>query len=193
MNYLRRIPRFQSLRSLAQESAVQGLTLRCRLLKGVPLSEILQDPSSQGLPVLNLKISDRALRLAFREMASLVLELSKPEFPRIGSLRQDREYFTVTERPFTFNMNQLAASAKLPPEVLSSGFFESAVHYFDNLAVQHLVHLRNQRNDVIEDDEDYRKKYTARCLFRRLLRDLIQRCKEPFRLYNNDSGHPTFW
>ena len=186
MNYLRLHTSIPVPEVLGSGICGPGPYIVMSFVEGVQLSKILQDPHAQGRPVLNPKISDRALSLAFREMANIVLELSKPEFPRVGSLRQDGKHFTVTARPFTFNMNELATSANLPPEEFFTGPFESAADYFDALAVQHLSHLRNQRNDAVRDEEDCKKKYTARCLFRRLVQNLFRDSSEPFRLYCDD-------
>ena len=58
-------------------------------LKGVPLSQILKDPSVKERPVLNPQISDRSLKRAYREMAAIILELSKYRFDSIGLLGRD--------------------------------------------------------------------------------------------------------
>lgn len=104
-------------------------------VEGVPLSKLLKDPLVEGRPVLNPRISERALWRAFREMAKLPFELSKQEFPRIGALRDDGEDFIVAKRPFTFNMSELATSANLSPQDFPTRNFESAADYFEALAV----------------------------------------------------------
>jgi len=157
-------------------------------IEGDLLATYLKDPLQKGRPVLNLRISDRALKRAYREMAQLVLELSKPEFPRIGALEQNElGIWTVTKRPLTFNMNELATSANYPPEEFPAQSFGSATEYFDTLATQHLCHLRTQRNDAVTDDADCRKKYVARCLFRKIARDIsVEHRHGPFHLYCDD-------
>lgn len=120
-------------------------------------------------------------------MAKLVLELSKAEFPVIGALEQRKADFIVTRRPLTSNINELATSANVPQEEFPSCTFRSAADYFEALAVQHLSHLRNQRNDAVDDEADCRKKYIARCLFRKVARDISkEHCQGPFRLYCDD-------
>ena len=84
-------------------------------VEGESLATLLKDPLQNGRPVLNPRISDRALRRAYREMAELYLQLSKPEFQRIGALEYNGEGFTITKRPLTYNINELATSANLPP------------------------------------------------------------------------------
>ncbi|OOF92654.1 hypothetical protein ASPCADRAFT_517496 [Aspergillus carbonarius ITEM 5010] len=139
-------------------------------LEGRPLSQLLKDPSAEGRPVLNPGISDRSLRRAYREMAGLILELSRHEFDAIGALEEDEGGFSITKRPLTFNMNELMASANLPEATFPSHTFSSATAYFQALAGQHLSHLRLQQRDAVSSEENCRKKFIAR----------------PFRLYCDD-------
>ncbi|KAI2836282.1 hypothetical protein CBS12448_11087 [Aspergillus niger] len=118
-------------------------------LEGVPLSQILKDPSIEGRPVLNPQISDRSLKWAYYEMAKVILELSKHEFDSIGALAEDERGISIARRPLTFNMNELMASANLPEEVFPLQPFRSATDYFKALAMQHLFHLRLQQRDAV--------------------------------------------
>ncbi|RHZ55786.1 hypothetical protein CDV55_104035 [Aspergillus turcosus] len=156
-------------------------------LEGVPLSELLKDRSRTGRPVLNPQISDRSLKRAYREMAALVLELSKHEFDSIGALAENERGFSIARRPLTFNMNELMASANLPEEVFPAHTFRSATDYFKALAMQHLSHLRLQQRDAVSSEEDCRRKFTARCLFLNITKNLCAELpQEPFRLYCDD-------
>lgn len=162
-------------------------------VEGDLLSNVLKDPlKKDGRPVLNPRISDRALRIAYREMAFLVLELSKPQFPRIGALVQQGKEFVVGRRPLTFNINELITSANLTPTDIAptdalSPTFGSTVDYFAALAEQHLSHLRRQRNDAVTDEADCQKKFIARCLFRKLAPDISAEHRYgPFLLYCDD-------
>ncbi|EEH45264.1 uncharacterized protein PADG_01414 [Paracoccidioides brasiliensis Pb18] len=57
--------------------------------------------------------------------------------------------------------------------------------YFQQLAEQQFLHLKYQRNDAITDEDDCRKKYVARCLFRQIAqRVLVQHGR--FYLYCDD-------
>jgi hypothetical protein len=64
--------------------------------------------------------------------------------------------------------------------------FSNAADYFEELARQHFHHLEFQRNDAVTDEADCRKKYIARCLFRRISRQISKHCSGPFRLYCDD-------
>ncbi|RAH65646.1 phosphotransferase family protein [Aspergillus aculeatinus CBS 121060] len=156
-------------------------------LEGVPLSQILKDPSIEGRPVLNPQISDRSLEWAYHQMATVILELSKHEFDSIGALAGEDRGFSLARRPLTFNMNELMASANLPEEVFPSQPFRSATDYFEALAMQHLSHLRLQQRDAVYSEEDCRRKFTARCLFLNLMKKIFPQHRQgPFRLYCDD-------
>lgn len=156
-------------------------------VEGESLATLLKDPLQKGRPVLNPQISDRALKRAYRGMAEVLLQLATPEFQRIGALGDNGEGFTVSKRPLTYNMNELATSANLPPQAFPTEPSDSANDSFTLLADQHFSQLRLQRNDAIIDQDDCRKKYVARCLFRRIVRAIsTEHCHGPFRLYCDD-------
>lgn len=131
-------------------------------IEGEPLSQLLRDRSpgkEEERPVLNPGISDRSLKRAYREMAVLMLELSRPEFEAIGALEEDKtRNFVVAGRPLTFNMNELMVSANLPEDVFPSHTFKSATDYLSTLAIQQLSHLQLQQTNAACNEEDCRKK-----------------------------------
>ncbi|EYE96084.1 phosphotransferase family protein [Aspergillus ruber CBS 135680] len=157
------------------------------LLEGNLLSRYLRDPMKK-IETLNLHISECALKKAYRDMADIVLELSKPEFSFIGALTQDKSGdWSVHKRPLTFNMNRIAQFSNIPPSAFAEDRFSNAADYFEELAKQHLYHLEYQRNDAVMNEQDCRKKYVARCLFRRLSRKVSKEHRHgPFRLFCDD-------
>ncbi|PWY68482.1 hypothetical protein BO70DRAFT_432810 [Aspergillus heteromorphus CBS 117.55] len=111
------------------------------------------------------------LRRAYWIMADILLELSKPTFPFIGAIKHER----------------LDGSITSPFEVFAKYCVGNAADYFDELACQHLYHLEHQRNDAVVDEIDCRKKYIARCLFRKISREISRGyCDGPFWLYCDD-------
>jgi aminoglycoside phosphotransferase (APT) family kinase protein len=156
-------------------------------VEGKPLSGYLTD-ASQPTVTLRPGISMSVLRRAYSDMAKILLELSKPEFPYIGAVRQDESgEWTVQKRPLTFNMNRLAQFSNIPLKVFERGRFSNAADYFEELARHQFYHLELQRNDAVTDGVDCRKKYIARCLFRKLSREISkEHCRGPFRLYCDD-------
>lgn len=157
-------------------------------VEGKLLSEYLRDPLQSGRPVLRPDINDIHLKRAYRKMAQIMLELAKPAFPRIGALTKDESgTWTITKRPLTLNMNELAGLANYPPQDFPTQSFGNAADYFKALAAQQLYHLRTQRNDAFTDEADCRKKYVARCLFRKITEDIsIKYRNGPFRIFCDD-------
>lgn len=156
-------------------------------IEGIQLSRLLRD-SSQETVTLSASIPISVVRKAYFGMAEVLLELSKPEFPFIGAIRQgELDAWTVSKRPLTFNMNRLAQFSNIPHDVFKQQPFRNAADYFEELAQQHFYHLELQRNDAVTNEADCRKKYIARCLFRRLSREISrEHCSGPFRLYCDD-------
>ncbi|KAJ5087331.1 phosphotransferase enzyme family protein, partial [Penicillium angulare] len=95
-------------------------------------------------------ISGSDIEHALRGMADIILELSKPIFPRIGAVVEEPRAWRVASRPLSLNMNELY-----------------------------------QRNDVIEDELDCRKRFIARCLFRKIARQFPMK-SDYYRLYCDD-------
>lgn len=155
------------------------------LIKGVPLSKFMQDPKVIT-PILNPEISKEDLIQSYEVMASVTLLLSQVRFSRIGGIRQDQSSGTwsVTKRPLTRAMCGLMCYGNLPPRVFADRPFDTASEYFVHLADLHLLHLRYQRNDAVEDEEDCRRKYIARCLFRKIARE-YKALPGPFPLYSD--------
>ncbi|KAI1822499.1 phosphotransferase enzyme family protein [Xylaria intraflava] len=156
-------------------------------IEGKPLTGYLRDPSRET-DALRPNLPAPVLRKAYFAMADLLLELAKPEFPSIGAIARDEAgAWTVSKRALTFNMNRLAQFSNIPHSVFTQRRFDSAADFFEELARQHFWHLELQRNDAVADDADCRKKYVARCLFRRLSREIAgEHCRGPFRLFCDD-------
>ncbi|KAJ5268768.1 hypothetical protein N7505_004526 [Penicillium chrysogenum] len=142
---------------LGYGKCVVGPYIVMSFIEGNPLSGYLRD-SSQEIVTLSSDIPMSVLKRAYFGMAEVLLELSKPTFPSIGAIRQDE----------------------------SGGWIVNAADYFEELARQHFHHLEFQRNDAVTDEADCRKKYIARCLFRRISRQISKHCSGPFRLYCDD-------
>lgn len=121
-------------------------------------------------------------------MAGILVELSKCRFTHIGGLTLEKpRNWRIGKRPFTLNMNSLVAQGNCPPSALPECAFSTANDYFTALANMHIDHLKTQRNDAIDDEEDCRKKYVARYLFLRIARNFstIHNCG-PFPLFCDD-------
>lgn len=143
--------------------------------------------------VLNPNIDEDQLGMLYTELAQTLLQLSKPEFPKIGSLSQVDDFsWEVTSRPLSMNMNELVRLGTLPRSKLPplDATFKTASSYIETLAQLNIQHLLHQRNNVVESADDCRRKFVARQLFYKLARDkkLSLPCAEngPFKLWCDD-------
>lgn len=149
--------------------------------------------SDDDRPILDPNIAGERLRSVYSEMAELVLQLARHSFSEIGciSANEDDDFdnkWTVTDRPLTINMNELVQLGGFPPHLLPQHTFKTASTYFLALAEMHMTHLSSQRNDAIVSEEDCKRKYIARCLFRKLAREkrLCHYENGPFKLFCDD-------
>ncbi|CAI7583848.1 unnamed protein product [Penicillium discolor] len=129
-------------------------------------------------PVLDPNIDEDRLRSVYNQMAGLLLQVAKHSFPRIGCISNSAEdkfedEWVVEHRPLSINMNELVQVGGVRTENLPgmTETFASGAEYLLTLAELHMTHLSSQRNDAIDNAEDCRTKYIARCLFRKLARE----------------------
>lgn len=158
-------------------------------VEGKLLSEYLTAPSAKTeRNVLDPNVSGSTLRRAYREMAKILIELSKCQFPRIGAITQDGSgIWSVDRRVLTFNMNELVSLGNYPPKEFPTHPFSTANDYFEALAEVHMRHLITQRNDAVNDEADCRKKYVARRLFLKIMQQFSTSYRYgPFRLFCDD-------
>ncbi|RAH40524.1 phosphotransferase family protein [Aspergillus brunneoviolaceus CBS 621.78] len=172
MQYVAQYTRVPVPKVLGSGKCVVGPYIVMDYAEGKQLSGYLRQPS-QEIVTLRSNINMSVLRRAYMGMAEILLELSKPEFPFIGAVRLDET------GEWTFS--------NIPHSIFGQQHFDNAADYFEELARHHFHHLELQRNDAVTDEADCRKKYIARCLFRKLSRDISkEHCKGPFRLYCDD-------
>ncbi|KKY26923.1 putative phosphotransferase enzyme family protein [Phaeomoniella chlamydospora] len=173
---------------LATENTSLGPFIAMRFVTESLLSERLRIPNSEGRAFLDPNINIQVLMKAYGNMAQILLELSKCRFAQIGGLiRDDSKNWRIGKRAWTLNMNELISGANCPPHALSRQAFPTANDYFTALAEDHITHLRTQRNDAVDDENDCRKKYIARHLFRIIARKFSSSYNHgPFPLFCDD-------
>ncbi|KAK4236542.1 hypothetical protein C8A03DRAFT_45468 [Achaetomium macrosporum] len=105
-------------------------------------------------------------------LASIMLELSKLEMPKIGSLQCQGDDFVIGSHPLTMDMNELVKSGGIPSSVLppEAATYSASQEWYEALADMHVAHLTFQRNNAIESADDCRDKFVARHLFRQAVR-----------------------
>lgn len=162
------------------------------------LTSALNTPglTDEDRPMLDPNVSYDRLEFVYGQMAEIMLQLAKAEFSSIGSIekanKEDEfdDEWVVKHRPLTMNMNELVKVGNFPEDLLPTEAFKTASSFYLSLANLHLLHLSTQHNDAIYSAEDCRRKYIARCLFRRLAREgrLHDKSNEegPFKLFCDD-------
>ncbi|EKV06864.1 Aminoglycoside phosphotransferase [Penicillium digitatum] len=136
--------------------------------------EILKKPGrpTEERITLNPDISQIKLKALYGELARVLLSLSGLSQNKIGSLCQVDDFaWEVARRPLSLHMNELVRLGTLPQSKLPTTTFDTASSYFEALAELHISHLTSQRNDAVESADDCRRKFVARFLFRKLVRD----------------------
>ncbi|CAG8923077.1 unnamed protein product [Penicillium salamii] len=145
--------------------------------------------------ILNPEIDEDTLQALYKEIAGVLLKLSQPSFPRIGSLSQVDDFtWEVASRPLSSNANELLRVGSLPQSCLPNHetTFESTSIYLESIAELYISYLKHQRNNAIDSAEDCRRKFVARILFRNLAyeRKLTQRWaaldQGPFKIWGDD-------
>lgn len=138
------------------------------------ISDLLEMPGreSKQRPELNPDTSATKLKAFYRELANIVFSLSTLSADRIGSLKQTgKSAWEVAYRPLSISMNGIVRLGTLPRSKLPTAIYDRASLYFEALAELHISHLKHQRNDAIDSADDCRRKFVARFLFRKLIRD----------------------
>ncbi|KAK5189110.1 hypothetical protein LTR96_010891 [Exophiala xenobiotica] len=167
MEYLRDnttipIPRVHSW-GLTRESPQQiGPFIIMDFVRGTLLSTILKLPAGEDL-LLNPHIDDTILDKVYYQIANYMLQLSQLNFSQIGAISKHHEVNTwsVTARPLTYNMNELATVSGYPITKFPVSPFERTSDYLASLAKEHLTHLWTQRN-LVDNPDVARGRFSAR-------------------------------
>ncbi|KAH7317227.1 hypothetical protein BKA65DRAFT_515597 [Rhexocercosporidium sp. MPI-PUGE-AT-0058] len=141
-------------------------------IDGTLLSTVLKQPteSDQQGVVLNPNIDDTILDKVYYQIADYMLQLSQVTFSRIGAISKDcaTNTWSVTGRPLTYNMNELATVAGYPDDQFPTAPFDSANNYLRSVANEHLTHLWTQRN-LADDPKIAQERFIARHQFAQLI------------------------
>ncbi|KAL9131449.1 MAG: hypothetical protein Q9217_000597 [Psora testacea] len=140
-------------------------------VEGTHLSDLLKKPtlSNQEKEILNPDIDDTTLGILYRQTANFMLQLYELDFTRIGAISEEccgSNMWSVTGRPLTYNMNELAASASYPIDQFPTESFAS--------------------RNIVTDPEDARRRYISRHLFARLAARYPVNKNGPFKLFCDD-------
>ncbi|EAQ91085.1 hypothetical protein CHGG_03020 [Chaetomium globosum CBS 148.51] len=168
------LPRVRCWGLTDERPAQLGPFIIMDFIEGVRLSTFLKEPSEddQADPILNPAIEEATLETIYDQLADYILQISQLEFSSIGAISKDVSSGTwsVTGRPLTFNMNELATNTGYPADQFPNAPLIHASDYFHALADHHLLHLRTQRNlSPSNGAADVQRRFIARHHFRQLI------------------------
>ena len=183
------LPRVISWGSTEESPQQLGPFIIMGYVDGTRLSTILkqQTENDQEDVVLNPDINDTTLDIVYDQIADYMVQLSEQDFTGIGAISEDpaSNTWSVTGRPLTYNMNELATVSSYTIDKFPTSQFASVNEYFQNLANEHLIHLRTQRN-LADDPEDAQKRFFARHRFKQLIPKYCIQDAGPFKPFCDD-------
>ncbi|CRK15762.1 hypothetical protein BN1723_002488 [Verticillium longisporum] len=192
MEYLRQhttipIPHIHNWGFTAESPQHFGRYIIMDYVEGTLLSKVLKKPteSDQEDMVLDPDVDNSMLDTIYRQVADYLLPLSQLSFTRIGAISKDGGTWSVTKRPLTYNMNELATVAGYPDDLFPTSTFDRAGDYFASVAHEHLIHLWTQRN-LADDSEIAQARFIARHRFVQLTAKYCINDAGPFLLFCDD-------
>ncbi|QSS66549.1 hypothetical protein I7I51_02737 [Histoplasma capsulatum] len=99
------------------------------------------------------------LEKTYQRMAEVMLEVLKSTFSSIEALEFELGKWQVIKRPMTLSMNELVYVGNLPPAIFTRKIFPIAAEYFEELAIQQLLHIlqacedRQMQNGTLTDSQ----------------------------------------
>ncbi|PVH71816.1 hypothetical protein DL98DRAFT_520862 [Cadophora sp. DSE1049] len=156
----------QVRRELGPKKYILGETnIRNPKLIAKTLDKLWKENPKEPRSGLRSDIDEKVQEIVYRQVANILLELAEHKFDRIGSLSfDDGGSHSVTARPLTLKMNEVARVGGVVNDDYLKAPFESTSDYFNHVGQQNLDHLLKQRNSV-DDADDARRKYINRRLF----------------------------
>ncbi|KAF2768909.1 phosphotransferase enzyme family protein-like protein [Teratosphaeria nubilosa] len=156
-------------------------------VEGVHLSDVLKDPSDQRRLHLAPQIDRDTLDKVFVQLADIMLQLYQFNFNHIGAISKpaSTDSWSVTGRPLTYSMNELATTAFYPVDQFPTARFESASEYFQSLIAQQRTHLCTQRN-LCSSPTNAHDRYISHHLFAQLIDKHCTHDRGPFKLFCDD-------
>jgi len=160
---------------LTEESPLQlGPFIIMEFMEGENLGDIMKKPTlnEADLAILDPDINEAKLNGIFEQLASLILELSRQEFPRIGAISKDPVSgdWTVAEPPLTYDMNEVVSFAGFPADHFTTmQVFDRSCDYFAARAQYLQTHLETQYTAAYDAKDITWGRYVARHSFAKLI------------------------
>ncbi|KAH7361277.1 putative altered inheritance of mitochondria protein 9, mitochondrial, partial [Pyrenochaeta sp. MPI-SDFR-AT-0127] len=157
---------------------------------GTSLTTLLKQPalSEEDNIILRDDIDDTKLDFVYEQLAEFMIELSQLDFDAIGAIAKNSSTnkWLATERPFTYNMNEMAVTvSNYPVDTFPAAPFQTTKEYLTYQSDENLTHFRVQRN-LAGDAGDAKRRYIARHRFRQLIPQYCMDNNGPFKLFCDD-------
>ncbi|KAL2754160.1 hypothetical protein ACRALDRAFT_1076014 [Sodiomyces alcalophilus JCM 7366] len=174
---------------LTEESPEQlGPFILMDFIEGTRLSTFLMQPTEdeEADMVFNPDIDDETLDVIYDQLADYILQISRLEFPLIGAISKNSSgAWAVTERPLTYDTNELVTATGYPADQLPTAPFNTSSDFFHSVARQRLVHLNTQRN-LAKDEADVQRRLISRHRFKQLIPKYCIDDTGPFKMFCDD-------
>lgn len=181
------VPRLISW-GLTEESPYHfGPFMISEFVEGVHLSDVLRDPGNTRQLYLNPEIDDELLDSVFFQIADILVQLYKFNFDHIGAISRTSctSPWSVTRRPLTYNMNELATTAFFPIEEFPKTPFTSTNDFFRSLVSEQKTHLWTQRN-LCGNPSEAHDQYVSHHLFAQSVGEYTADNHGPFKIFCDD-------
>lgn len=101
--------------------------------------------------------------IKFKIQPLIIIQLSQLEFTSIGAISEKlhSKQWTVSRRPLTYNMNEIATVVGYPISEFPTTGTSSTREFLRSLVSDHQLHLLKQRN-LAEDLNDAERRLIAR-------------------------------
>ncbi|KAF1911345.1 putative altered inheritance of mitochondria protein 9, mitochondrial, partial [Ampelomyces quisqualis] len=159
-------------------------------IDGTSLTTLLRQPlqSEKDDVILRDDIDNAKLDCVYEQLAGFLIELYQLDFDAIGAIAKspDTGQWLASERPFTYNMNEMAVSvSNYPVDTFPATPFQTTRAFLEYQSDENLTHLRVQRN-LANGPTDLKRRYIARQNFRHLIPKYCTDNTGPFKLFCDD-------
>ncbi|KAH7157659.1 hypothetical protein B0J13DRAFT_650261 [Dactylonectria estremocensis] len=174
---------------LTEESPRQlGSFIIMDFIAGARLSTFLKQSTKDedAEMVLNPAFRDETLYTIHNQLADCILQISRLEFSLIGAISKDAsETWAVTNRPLTYDINELATGTGYSVAQLPTAPFHRTSNFFQSVSNQRLFHLETQQS-LAKDEADVRRRFIARHRFKQPIPEYGINGGNPFKVFCND-------
>lgn len=185
------VPRVISWGTAEESPQKMGPFIIMDRIEGRSLTTLLRRPLNEGeedVVIMRDDIDVEKLDYVYEQLAGYLLELSQVDFDAIGAITKDPDTneWSVTEKPYTYNMNEMAVTVrKFPVDTFPTSPFRTTKEFLEYQAEENLINLRVQRN-LGAGPGDGKRRYIARHRLQQLIPKFCKDNDGPFKLFCDD-------